>query len=257
VTQIGESVSVIIDIGADKEECIFCQKAHQDEKAASAHEFPRDMSKLKKEGRVETIASFRSARYPSESIPPLVEWSKDIGSTGGYKAAAHHCIALKTASQHRISGELHEAGYDPNDGSNCIWLPYSRLQFVRARAYSKALQKHRGGHTDQYFKTVEKHIDRVPDNVAKKFCVEDKKTSKQKLLRYIKAQEKSVWMGVASASDVAYHLYNASFLDPKDPWGTYEEEKGKTKADFIGEPVGAAQQAVDDAAESDSAEDPE
>jgi len=257
MTQIGESVALIVDTGGDKETCIFCESDHQEDEAAPAHKFERSMYKLKREGRVETIALGRSPKYPDEAKPPLVEWSKDISTTGGYKAAAHHCVALKTASEHRISGELKEAEYDPNDGSNCIWLPYSKLQFIRARAYSKPLQKHRGGHTDQYFTTVKKHIDKVADNISGKFCSENNKASKEILLRYIKAEEKHIWMGVASAFIPAYQLYNASFLDPQAPWGTHDEEIGKTKADYLGLPVAPAQMADDEAAEAESADDPE
>ena len=109
MTQIGESVSLIVDTGGDKETCIFCESDHQDEAPAPAHNFGRDMSKLKREGRRETISLGRSPHYPDEEKPPLVEWPKDITRIGGYKAAAHHCVALKTASAHRISGELKEA----------------------------------------------------------------------------------------------------------------------------------------------------
>ena len=235
MTQLGESVAVSIG-GGGTEKCIFCGADHQDEKPADAHKFDRDMSKLKREGRDQTCELGRAGRYPTEDKPPLVEWSKDLGSTGGYKAAAHHCVALKTASEHRISGELNEAGYDPNEGSNCIWLPYSRLQFIRARAYSKPLQKHRGGHTDQYFKTVKNHVDNVADLVAKGFCANDNKAPKEKLVRLMKTQENLLWLGVSTASIPAYQLYNTSFLRPNVPWGHYDEEKGKTKATTWGCP---------------------
>lgn len=257
MTQIGESVTVIVGSDAT-EKCVFCEKDHQDEKAAGPASFPRNMSKLKSEGRTETIGKDgRVARYPSSDRPPLVEWSRDISKVGGYKAAAHHCIALKTVSNHRISGELKEAGYDPNNGYNCIWLPYSQGQFVRARAYYKPLQKHRGGHTDQYFTTVKKHVDKIGDDVAKKFCTESKKASKERLLRYTQNAERWVWMGVASASDVAYHLYNTSYLDPTKPWGWYDEEKGRSRADVLADANDPAALADDAKAAAESAEDPE
>lgn len=256
MTQIGESVSVAIDSAGDKK-CIFCGKDHQDEEPAPKHEFPRNMNTLKKEGRKATIDLGRSARYPDEQKPPLVEWGKKITQTGGYKAAAHHCVALKSVSSHEISGELNNAGYDPNRGSNCIWLPYSRVQFIRARAYHKPLQKHRGGHTNQYFTTVGKHIDNVAENVAKFFCTADEKADKERLLRYMGQQENNLWLGVSSAKRNAYHLYNKSFLDPKADWGSYDEEKGKTPSDYLGEPVSPAVVADDTKAEAESAEDPE
>lgn len=256
MTQIGELVAVAID-PAGNENCIFCGKDHQDDEPVDKHKFSRDMGKLKREGRQATTDLGRSARYPDEEKPPLVEWSKDISKTGGYKAAAHHCIALKSVSDHEISGELNNAGYDPNQGSNCIWLPYSRVQFVRARAYHKALQKHRGGHTNEYFTTVEKHIDKVAENVAKIFCTQEKKADKERFLRFMNQQENRVWLGVASASFTPYHLYNNSFLDPKSPWGAFDEEKGKTPSDYLGEPVTAAIIADDVSAEAESAEDPE
>ena len=64
-------------------------------------------------------------------------------------------------------------------------------------------------------------------------------------------------MGVAAAFDTAFQLYNTSFLDPRSPWGTYDEEKGKTKADYLGLPITPAQVADDEAAEAESADDPE
>ncbi len=257
MTQIGESVSIPGTINGGSEKCIFCGRDHQDEAAAGPHKFAREMSKLKREGRSQADELGRTAQYPGIDKAPLIEWQKDITKTGGYKAAAHHCIALKTASSHKISGELNEAGYNPNDGSNCIWLPYSRAQFIRSRAYLKSLQKHRGGHTDQYFKTVEKHIDRVADNIAKKFCTDEQKVTKDTLIRYMKTQEGIIWLAIATASDVAYHLYNNSFLDPSSPWGSYDEEKGKTRSDLLGIPPGSQEIADDDAAEQESAEDPE
>jgi hypothetical protein len=131
------------------------------------------------------------------------------------------------------------------------------LQFIRARAHSKPLQKHRGGHTNQYFKTVEKHIDRVSDNIAKKFCTEKEKAPKERVLRFIKNEEKQIWMAVAAAFDVAYHLYNTSFLDPSLPWGSYDEEAGKRQSDYLGTPLSPQVIASDESAGAESAEDPE
>lgn len=257
MTQLGESVAVAIDTLKNPEKCVFCQREHQDRKASPSHKFPRDMPKLKREGRAETIALGRSGRYPGEDLPPLVKWESDITATGGYKAAAHHCIALKTVSAHEISGELKEANYDPNEGSNCIWLPYSQLQFTRARAYSKPLQKHRGGHTDQYFTTVKKHIDRVAKKVATKMCTNDVKASKDELKRYMKQEEKSVWLGVASAKNVSFQLYNGSFLKPNAKWGSFAEEIGLTKAELLNNKPSAASLAADFAEGKDSILDPE
>jgi hypothetical protein len=240
--------------GGGTNKCIFCGKDHQEKKAAAKHNFPRDMSKLKREGRKFTIDEGRSGRYPGDDKPPLIEWGKDL-KKGGYKAAAHHCVALKTASDHKISGELKAAGYDPNDGSNCIWLPYSRVQFIRARAEAKALQKHRGGHTGLYFTTVKKHIDKVADGIKKKFCTESEQATKEFLLRQMKTEEGAIWTGVASASQTAYQLYNESFLNPRADWGHYDEEKNKTPKQFLAASGGGT--ADDGAAEAENAEDPE
>jgi hypothetical protein len=254
MTQLLEGIAPPGAGGGDNK-CIFCERDHQEEEAAGPHTFPRNMDKLKREGRKETIALGRAGRYPSEEKPPLIEWSKSLKKSGGYKAAAHHCVALKTASAHKISGELKAAGYDPNDGSNCIWLPYSRPQFLRARAYRKPLQKHRGGHTDLYFTTVELHIDKVADTIAKKFCTDDKQATKEYLLRQMKAEEAAIWTGVASARVTAYQLYNESFLKPRARWGAYDEEKDISREDFIGASDDGTTD--DSAAESESAEDPE
>jgi hypothetical protein len=257
LSQIGESVSIDIDTSKPKIECVFCGKKHQDEAAAEPYKFKKSMKTLKENGRKisQTIFS-RLIAYPQQNIPPLVEWSSNsnLTSIGGYKAAAHHCIAFSKIDNHKISGELHKAGYDPNGGYNCIWLPYSRKQFIRARAYGKGLQKHRGGHTKQYFITVEKHIDRISDNVKKKFCFSDKKVSKALLIKYISLQEQSLWRGVASAKIPAYQLYNNSFLDPNVDWGTYNEEKDITKDEYLGIEIPFSD---DDAAEQESKEDPE
>lgn len=251
MTQLGELVSVIPPDGP--EQCIFCGSAHQDEKPADAHTFNRDMSKLKRDGRTFCKES-RSAYYPGEAMAPLVEWEQDIGKTGGYKAAAHHCIALKCASKHKLSGELKEAGYDPNRGENCCWLPYSQVQFSRARAYQKPLQKHRGGHTDAYFEKVDEHLDRVAKLVAGKFCMANLKASAEVLLMFLGAQEKSIWSGLATPHMGAYHLYNQSYLDPMAPWGTFDPEMGKTPQDVIK----AGSPPLDDvAAEAASTDDPE
>lgn len=250
MTQIGETVAIIPSGGTEK--CVFCQKNHQQEKAAGAHKFERDMDMLKKQGRTYSIANYAD-RYPGAHLPPLVEWQSDITHTGGYKAAAHHCIALKTASAHEISGELNEAGYNPNRGSNCSWLPYSKIQFSRARAYNKPLQKHRGGHTDAYFDKVLEHLDKVGKMIKNDFCDKDKTADKAILLEYMEIQEKAIWQGLAKHKMKAYHLYNTSYLDPDATWGTHEYEEGKTKQDVIGSPS-----TIDDAdAENESADDPE
>lgn len=250
MTQIGESIAVIPPGG--KEKCAFCGRDHQKEKAAEEHNFPRDMKTLKKEGRIYSIDKY-SSYYPGTGLPPLVEWEREITKTGGYKAAAHHCIALKTVSAHEISGELNDAGYDPNRGSNCSWLPYSTVQFSRARAYDRPLQKHRGGHAKTYFDKVLEHLDKVSKLVKAEFCYEEKTADKATLLYYMELQERRIWRGLANARMKAYHLYNNSYLDPDVPWGYYEQEKGKTKEDLIGMPSPPD----DEAAESESSEDPE
>lgn len=250
MTQIGEGVAVSIDSSGSKK-CIFCGEDHQDEEPESPTTFGRDMNMLKKEGRKYTIENY-SAYYPGTDKPPLVEWEQR--SIYGYKAAAHHCIALCTLDNHPISGELKAAGYDPNRGSNCSWLPYSKLQFVRARAYNRPLQKHRGGHTKAYFDKVEIHVEKVVNKIEEKFCFINKKATKDKVLRYMENQEKAIWLGLANPVLKAYHLYNHSYLDPGKPWGAYEQEAGKTKSDVLGHLVDVED---DQKAESDSADDPE
>jgi len=251
MTQIGESVSVIPPSG--KQKCVFCNEDHQKEKAAAKASFPRDMTKLKNEGRQYSRENY-SSYYPDENKPPLVKWQKIITITGGYKAAAHHCIALKSVGNHEISGELKEADYNPNRGSNCCWLPYSSPQFSRARAYNKALQKHRGGHTNAYFTKVDKHIQKVSDLIEDNFCFEDKVVSKEILLEYMKIQEKMIWQGLASHVMEDYHLYNKSYLNPDAQWGAYDYEKGKTKNDVTKENTPLAD---DIQAESESENDSE
>lgn len=256
MTQIGEGVGPGVLSGAGDEECIFCGEDHQDEEPEPPHNFPRDMGKLKKEGRSYTKSNARGAKYPDVGMPPLVEWSSDITETGGYKAAAHHCIALKTASEHKLSGEMHAAGYDPNRGSNCIWLPYSRQQFVRARAYLKPLQKHRGGHTDQYFLKVKAHLDQVLKLVEEAVCP-DEEATKDMLLTFLSAQENALWSGVANPFAAAYHLYNDSYLEPMAPWGSFAPEE----VNLNGKPLSRAEvlriKPNDGSAEAESAEDPE
>lgn len=250
MTQIGEAVAIIPPGG--KEKCVFCQKDHQEKKAAAKSTFDRDMTKLKKEGRAYSIENY-SSYYPGANLPPLVEWEADILKTGGYKAAAHHCIALKTVSNHKISGELKEAGYNPNRGSNCSWLPYSQIQFSRARAYKKPMQKHRGGHTDAYFDKVLEHVDNVSKLIKNDFCDNEKTADKETLLRYMGLEEESIWRGLAKHKMRAYHLYNTSYLNPDAKWGEHDYEKGKTEHDVIGMPSTA-----DDAkAENESSDDPE
>jgi hypothetical protein len=257
MSQIGEGVSAILPDG--KEKCVFCDKEHQQDKAANSHTFQRNMDKLKKEGRSYTITSGRVSRYPSEDLPPLVEWEKNITKTGGYKAAAHHCIALKSVSKHEMSGELKEGGYDPNGGNNCSWLPYSKVQFTRARAYNKPLQKHRGGHTEVYFDKVTEHLDKVALNVEDNFCSDNKKADKEILLRLMAVQENALWNGLANPRMQAYHLYNTSYLAPEKEWGTFDTEK-KANGDLIDkdEIIGAPSSIIDDdLAEKESENDPE
>src|SRR5436189_6201269 len=103
-----------------------------------------------------------------------------------------------------MSGELHAAGYNPNEGSNCGWLPYSYEQFLRARAYGKALQKHRGGHTDSYFQTVAQHIETVAEMLTQKFCPAEG-PDKDTVVRYMKFQERRIWLGIASAKKSEFH----------------------------------------------------
>lgn len=244
-------------------QCIFCHADHQDEEAAPPHTFNRQgMDKLKREGRAECKAN-RSNFYPGESMAPLEPWV--AGKTAiGYKAAAHHCLALSTVSEHRISGELHAAGYDPNRGTNCIWLPYSATQFSKARAYDKPLQKHRGRHTSSYFNAVKKHIDHVADRVGVIFCTRKMKIPKERLLRYMLHQEHVVWHKIASAKDTDYHLYATSFQDPHAPWGTYEKEsvsknekESVSKKKFRQKNLTAAEIAEDEKIGSESENDPE
>lgn len=252
MTQVGESVAAIPSGGEEK--CVFCGKEHQQEEAEEKVSFDRDMKTLKDEGRAYTIQKY-STYYPGTDIPPLVDWSgKDIEKVGGYKAAAHHCIALTSINQHKISGELKEAGYDPNRGSNCAWLPYSKLQFSRARAYRKPLQKHRGGHTNAYFSIVSDHIEAVEENVATDFCFEDETTDKEYLLFLMELEEHNIWRGIANPRMKEYRLYNNSYLDPDEEWGNFEWEEGKTREEVIATPTPIQD---DNAAEADSAEDPE
>lgn len=232
MTQVGEKVAVIPPEG--KEKCCFCGEDHQKETPEPKASFPRDMSKLKSEGRQYSIANY-SVFYPGEDKPPLVAWQSDINKTGGYKAAAHHCIALKSIDQHEISGELKSAGYNPNRGSNCAWLPYSSLQFSRARAYgrSKALQKHSGGHTNAYFTKINGHIERVAELVEDLHCDQDEQVSKELLLEYMLEQERTIWRKLANPNDTDYHLYNHSYLDPAAPWGTFPSEINKEAKELI------------------------
>lgn len=254
MTQIGESGTSALS-GEGKQKCVFCDQDHQDEPKAPAHSFARDMPKLKSEGRQETIKLGRSGRYPADNWPPLVEWEREI--TNGYKAAAHHCIALCSVNAHRISGELHQAGYDPNNGSNCIWLPYSDLQFVRARAYSKPLQKHRGGHTDAYFSMVDRRLDYISSKIAAKFCNDNTKIDKELLLKYVKIEENVIWLGIASAKNPVYYLYNKSFLSPSSDWGTYEKELNITKPQFLKTETTEQEAVLDQMEEKESINDPE
>lgn len=256
MTQLGEGVGPGVLTGDGDEKCVFCGEDHQDERAAPKHEFARDMNKLKSEGRSHTKATERVTKYPDAERPPLVPWGSDITSTGGYKAAAHHCIALKTASEHALSGEMHAAGYDPNRGSNCIWLPYSRQQFARARAYNKALQKHRGGHTNEYFLKVKAHLDQVAKLVEEEACP-DEQVSEKDFLEFLTAQESAIWNGVANSLTTGYHLYNESYLNPRAPWGFYapEEATSAGEARSTKEVLGIKPDDAD--AEAESAEDPE
>lgn len=253
MAQIGENISIAIDTDG-VEKCVFCGKNHQDEQAASPTTFSRDMAKLKREGREYTIENYASF-YPSVEAPPLVEWDKD--NIIGYKAAAHHCIALSSVSNHSISGELKKAGYDPNRGSNCSWLPYSKLQFIRARAYEKPLQKHRGGHTQAYFNRVSIHIKNVSKRVKNNFCLLEEKISYEELLEYMEVEENNIWRGIASSKLKAYHLYNHSYLEPSlsaAPWGAYSDEEGKEKTDIF---IELSDLDDDVLAENDSRDDPE
>jgi hypothetical protein len=153
-----------------------------------------------------------------------------------------------------MSGELKEAGYDPNRGSNCFWLPYSAVQFTRARAYGKALQKHRGGHTDAYFERVLRHVDKVAKLVKAKYCDKKEKAEIERLLYFIELQEVKIWRGLADGKLKAYHLYNSSYLNPNTPWGDFPDEVGKSLEDIKYIPS----RVVDDKnAETESYDDPE
>mgnify|MGYP000994548786 CR=1 FL=1 len=257
MTQLGEGVNPSVIAPGGDEKCVFCQEDHQDEEDAGTHTFGRDMGKLKGEGRSYTKGSARVTRYPDPGMPPLAEWSRDITKTGGYKAAAHHCVALKTASEHALSGELNAAGYDPNRGSNCIWLPYSRGQFVRARAYNKGLQKHRGGHTDAYFDKVRDHLDLLQSQIERKFCTQNKKPGKDWVLEFMLAQENDIWSGVANPRAQAYRLYNDSYLNPAARWGTFKPEEVGKDGKALRKPEYLKDEPDDGSAEAESADDPE
>lgn len=259
MTQVGEGTQVTIisiEVGQGKE-CVFCGKSHQDEDPLEKFTFKRNMQKLKNEGRSVTIAGSRAMRYPGEDKPPLTDWKSDpLLKSGGYKAAAHHCIALSTLSDHEISGELHAAGYDPNNGNNCIWLPYNQEQFMRARAYGpfRGMQKHRGKHAGTYFEMVKSHLGRVTQLVELGFCKHQRKVSKGRLLRYMRYTENNLWGHVANATDTAYFLYTeSSFLDPRPPWGAYPEEEGITETEYLGADT-SANHLADDAAVEDATE---
>lgn len=252
MTQVGESVTVFIPEDQGPEKCVFCEKDHDNEKP-STHTFPRDMSKLKREGR-DFCKQKRLSRYVSMDAPPLVEWGPDI--TIGFKAAAHHCIALETISKHRISGKAKKAGYDPNRGSNCVWLPYNRNQFSRARAHGKPLQKHSGGHLDGYFKTVETFLEQVAGKVIREFCTQSKGLDKASFDRYMLGIEGQIWVGVSRAVQDKYRLHgDGVFQDCNAEWGTFDEENGLTRASFLKSSGSGTPK--DNSAESSSSDDPE
>jgi len=261
MTQVGEGIAVtLIAKVDDPEECIFCHKKHQDAKPEPPHNYAGDKNtkKLKEGGQKYAKTVEGDGLYPDPDRPPLTNWEKIIHKTGGYKAAAHHCLAVKILNKHEISGELKKAGYDCDRGSNCIMLPYSKQQFSRARAYNKigqgqALQKHRGGHTNAYYDTVKKHMKDLAQQVARKFCPTHK-VDAEWLLGLMKVEERRIFNGIVSIASSAYKLYNDSFMAPRADWGTYDWEKGKEPTEYLKLEENLAEEV---AAESESAEDPD
>lgn len=234
MAQIGENVAVSIEPTENPQKCIFCQKDHQDEKEEAPHPYQNEKNtkNLKKNGQ-QYIKEMHSIHYPDVDKPPLVNWSKDIRESGGYKAAAHHCIATKVLHNHTFSGELKKIGYDPDRGSNCILLPYSKRQFSRARALNKPLQKHRGGHTGAYYEIVDEHLANLARKVEQKFCKDNKKADKETILRWMGIEERHIFNGVRSVIQEAYRLYNTSYLNPRQNWGSYDWEKGITENAYL------------------------
>ena len=253
MTQISLGVSVSLPSDA-KEKCVFCDKDHQDEKASSSKFGKKNTKNLKKKGQGESKEnSVRLGFYLDIEEPPLVDWGKKI-TPKGYKAAAHHCLAYKCVVEHKIQGELKDAGYDPDGGHNCILLPYSNEQFSRARALGKPMQKHSGGHTNNYFSSVDKHLDKIANLVNKKFCSNNQKATKEKLCRYAEIQENVIWYSVARPKRSAYQLYNASYRDPEANWGVFDKEKNHTIEEYLKIPVPVQS---DNNAESINEDDPE
>lgn len=229
MSQLGESAFDGSHSPAEGDKlCIFCEEKHQDEERdAVAHEFKKEMSGFKVRGRAYTRESNRRHLYPELDLPPLVEWAgKDIIEIGGYKAAAHHCIAFKTLNAHKLVNEIYASGYDPNRGENCIWLPYSRPQFLRARAYNRGLQKHQGGHSGEYYALIERHLNHVQDRVKSAFCAQRIKCPRNRFLMFLTLREDEIWWSVALVSKTGYRLYADAYLDCSVPWGSFDEEKG-------------------------------
>lgn len=235
MTQIALGVSIDIPSTDNPEECVFCGQKHQDEKPADPVDFlsSKSTKNLKSNGQAYILGN-HSTYYHDSSKPPLVDWQKDILSTGGFKAAAHHCMATKVMHKHKISGELKQAGYDPDRGSNCILLPYSNKQFSRARAMSlaKPLQKHSGGHTNEYYKQVDKHLKKISQNIEKRFCP-NKKVDNETILRWMRIEESRIFNALIRIPKKAYQLHNDAFLDPRAKWGTHNDEQKYTTDGYL------------------------
>lgn len=235
MTQLALGVAVVIQKIDNPKECIFCGKEHQDEAAEGPHPYlnSKSTANLKKNGQQYILAN-RSATYHDLTKPPLVNWQKDILATGGFKAAAHHCIATKVLHNHKISGELKKIGYDPDRGSNCILLPFSNKQFSRVRAMNlaKALQKHSGGHTNEYYKAVELHLKNVAQKIEQKFCP-NKKADKESVLKWMAAEESKLFRALVNIPKKAYQLHNNAFLDPGAEWGTLNDEHKFTTDGYL------------------------
>jgi hypothetical protein len=89
----------------------------------------------------------------SESKP---EKGKTPSQSFRYPVEAHHAISCSVVQKHAIAQKAIDAGYNVNNGKNCIYLPACFGHMMRDK-----LQRHKGGHFDAYYKKVKEGLDDV------------------------------------------------------------------------------------------------
>lgn len=159
----------------------------------------------------------RSSKLVREGIKE--EWGEDgldqtASDRKGYPNQAHHCISCSVIQQHsesKLAKLVVQAGYDVNNGKNCIFLP---AKFGHMRRNNE--QRHRGGHWDTYYKYVGKQLDPLYTEYKDKDPCKDEEARKE-ILEWLIDIERTIYNDLDQKKSWLYDwselLYNEDYRE--------------------------------------------